>query len=389
MAVEIQRATRRRRTRAQVDAFAGLPPLRPAQEALLKRWLARHAVEPRWQTLLEIAGRDELELADELRALLLEAGALRVKEQFVGGQWQVERIEWADVPALQAALGLRSAAERDAARDAVQQALRALADAHPWSRPAVQSCQQAGLPLATQQARRGLLDALVLWQQEQRFGMRRDFALQARGHTKGISATEWEWLAVHLPLQDFGIARFAPLLWLGGSLGLGTPAGRIDVGALGFCAVPMPALQQASILAAPRRYWLIENRASFERQAVQAQEGDCVVWLPGQPPGDWLAAMGHVLDLAPAPGAISCDPDPAGIGIALQAGALWSVRGLAWTPERMALADWAAAPTTALNAFDQARLAQLEATCDLPDPLRQLCADLRATGRKAEQEGWV
>ena len=55
----------------------------------------------------------------------------------------------------------------------------------------------------------------------------------------------------------------------------------------------------------------------------------------------------------------------------------------------MALADWTAAPTTALDAFDHARLAQLEATCDLPDPLRQLCADLRATGRKAEQEGWV
>lgn len=389
MGVEILQSTRNRRTRGVHGAFAGLPPLRPAQEALLKRWVARHTAGPKWQTLLEIAGRDGLDLADELLLVLLDAGALHVREQFIARQWQVDRVVWADVPALQAALGLRSAAERDAARDTVQQALRTLGEAHPWALPAVQSCEQMGLPLATLQGRRELLDALVLWQLEQRFGMRRDFALHARGGTKAISAAEWDWLAAHLPLQDFGIARFAPLLWLGGSLGLHTLAGRIDVCALGFCALPMPALQQASVCAVPQRYWLIENRASFERQVAQAGEGDCLVWLPGQPPTDWLEAMGRLLDLAPAPGAISCDPDPAGVSIALQAGALWSARGLAWAPERMALTDWAAARTSPLNAFDVARLSHLEARPDLPDALRQLCVDLRTVGRKAEQEGWI
>lgn len=41
----------------------------------------------------------------------------------------------------------------------------------------------------------------------------------------------------------------------------------------------------------PRRYWLIENRASFERQALAAAPGPCVVWLPGQPPQSWREAM--------------------------------------------------------------------------------------------------
>lgn len=389
MGVEVLHNARNRRTRGATTAFAGLPDLRPAQQELLKRWLTRHTAGPKWQTLLEIAGRDQLDLADELRAVLLEAGVLQVKEQFVARQWLVERVVWTDLPALQAALGLRSAAERDAARDQVQQALRLLGETHAWALPAVHSCAQAGLPLTTLQGRRELLEALVLWQQEQRFGTRRDFALHARGGTKAIGTAEWDWLAAQLPLADFDIARFAPSLWLGGQLGLITAAGRVDVGALGFCALPMPALQHARVVAAPRRYWLIENRASFERQVAQAGEGDCVVWLPGQPPSDWLAAMGRLLDLAPAPGAISCDPDPAGVGIALQAGALWAARGLAWAPERMALVHWASAPASALNGFDRARLAQLEARVDLPDALRQLCADLRTTGRKAEQEGWV
>jgi len=389
MPVQTVQATRRRRTLAASEPFAALPPLRPAQEALLKRWLAAHVGSRQWQTLLEMAGRDQLELAEELRVVLLEAGALCVKEQFIAGQWQVDTIVWADVPTLQAALGLRSAAERDAERDAALQALRAMADTWPWAVSAVQSCLQARLPLAVVQARRGLLDALVLWRQEQRFGLRRDFALQARRHTKAITAAEWDWLDAHLPLQDFGIARFAPLLWLGGQLTLATDAGRIEVGTLGFCAVPMQALESARVPVAPQRYWLIENRASFERQAASVDAGTCVVWLPGQPPSDWLAAVARLLDLAPAPCAISCDPDPAGIAIALRAGALWSERSLAWEPQHMALKDWAAVATTALNDFDHATLAQLEARSDLPDALRQLCADLRAAGRKDEQEGWV
>lgn len=389
MGIEVLHSSRKRRTRGTTTALAVLPDLSDRQEALLKRWLVRHTVEPRWQTLLEIAGRDHLDLADGLQQLLLENGALQVKEQYSARQWLVTHIVWTDLPALQAALGLRSAAERDAARDAALQATRALGQEHAWLLAAVQSCEQRGLPLGSLQARRELLDALVLWQQEQRFGMRQDFALHARGDTKAIGATEWDWLASHLPLQELGIARFAPALWLGGSLGLQTLAGRIDVGALGFCALPMPALQQARVCMAPRRYWLIENRASFERQVAQAAAGDCLVWLPGQPPSDWLAAMGRLLDLAPAPGAISCDPDPAGIGIALRAGALWAGRGLAWAPERMAPADWAQGRTQALNAFDQGRLAQLEAQDALPAPLRTLCVALRRTGRKAEQEGWL
>ncbi|RYG11584.1 MAG: hypothetical protein EON92_10195 [Burkholderiales bacterium] len=328
MPIEVLQSTSRRRTRGINGPFERMPQLRPAQEALLRRWVAVHAIERQWQTLLELAGRDQLGLADDLLALLLESGALRVKEQFVSGQWQVERVMWVDLPTLQTAVGVRSALERDTARESVLNALRALENTHSWAQTAAQSCHQSSLPLATLQARKGLLDALVSWQQEQRFGMRRDFSLHARGHTKAITHTEWDWLTAHMSLDSFGIARFAPLLWLGGSLSLTSGVGRIDVGALGFGAVPTQALKEASVSAAPQRYWLIENRASFERQVALASKGDCVIWLPGQPPADWLAAISHLLDLAPAPAVISCDPDPAGVHIALQAGSLWSARGL-------------------------------------------------------------
>ncbi|ROR49155.1 hypothetical protein QY917_13680 [Diaphorobacter sp. C33] len=39
-------------------------------------------------------------------------------------------------------------------------------------------------------------------------------------------------------LEALGIARFAPLLWPGGSLPLKTPGGCIDVAAAGLCSLP-------------------------------------------------------------------------------------------------------------------------------------------------------
>ncbi|GKS76372.1 DUF2399 domain-containing protein [Acidovorax sp. SUPP950] len=380
---------RNRQTRQASGPFVGLPELRPAQRDLLRRWLASDAAERQWQSLLERAGREQLDLADELRELLLSVGALKVKERFTRGLWHPERVVWFDVSALQQAVGLRNAADRAASRDGVLASLHALERVCSWSASAVNSCLKGSLPMATLQARYGLLQALAQWKAEQRFGTHRDFALRARDHTKGIAVSEWAWMAEHLALESFGIVRFSPLLWLGGALSLQTQQGRIDVSAAGFCGVPTAAFNAGTTAQGPRRYWLIENRASFERQAIQPEAGTCVVWLPGQPPTGWLTAMGWLLDNAPAPAAISCDPDPAGIAIAMSAGALWSKRGLAWTPDRMAPEDWAQAATSPLNDFDRALLARLQLQADLPASLVRLREVLGTGGRKAEQEGWV
>ena len=363
--------------------------LRPAQQALLRDWLRGDASQRRWQTLLDAAGPDRLELADALREQLLACGALQARERLARGQWQVEHIVWADLAALQQALGLRDAATRAADQLALARDADALALHAPWLQGAVQDLASGRYAEATRRARLQLLQALADWQAEQRFGLQRDFAQFARGQTKAISAGEWDWLARHIDLAARGIARFAPLLWLGGTLSLHAPQGRVDVAAARLCGLPVELFAAPTEALAPERYWLIENRASFERQALGAAPGTCVVWLPGQPPTSWQQAMAWLITAAPAPAQISCDPDPAGVAIALTAGALWSAAGLPWQPYRMDRSDWENAPAIALTAEDGQWLARLQARADLPEPLARLCADLRATGRKAEQEAWL
>lgn len=387
-ALRTEATARGRRTRHGAT-FMALPALRPAQTALLRDWLRSHAAERQWQTLLDQAGPDRLELADELLALLLACGALHTRERFVNAQWRVERVVWGDVAALQQALGLATADERAATRDALAGRLAALAEDAPWLESAARHCLDARQGEATRQARLELLEALQRWRQEQRFGLQRDFALFARGHTKAITATEWDWLQAHVALEALGVARFAPLLWLGGQLRLHTPTGSIDVAATGLCGLPTQAFTVELRAQPPQRYWLIENRASFERRALCATPGTCVLWLPGQPSSSWREAVQQLLRAAPAPADISCDPDPAGVEIALNAGALWQAQGLAWRAHRMGREDWETAPVLDLTPQDLQWLERLRARAELPAELARLCSDLQTTGRKAEQEAWL
>lgn len=377
-----------RRTRHGAP-WTSLPTLRPAQQALLCDWLRADAAERQWQSLLDIAGAQRLELAEGLLDLLLHAGALHTKERFIHAQWRVERIVWSDVAVLQEAVGLRSAATRESARQQLAAQLQALGEQEPWLESAVRHCLDSRQGETLRQARLQLLQALASWQADQRFGLRQDFAQHARGTTKAITPTEWKWLQAHVPLEALGIARFAPLLWLGGSLTLNTPGGCIDVAAAGLCGLPTRLFGAPARVRAPRRYWLIENRASFERQALAAAPGTCVVWLPGQPPQSWREAMQWLLQQAPAPADVSCDPDPAGVAIALAAGALWHAVDLPWQAHRMQPQDWGAAPRLPLSAHDHAWLQRLQADPDLPATLRTLCTALQTQGHKAEQEFWL
>jgi len=379
-----------KRTRQSPHAFASLPALRPPQLAVLQRWLKSHAQERTWQSLLQLAGAAALDWVDGLRDDLLTAGALAVKEELKSGQWRVTRIVWRDVPALQQAAGVTTADEHAAQLDDLAAQWQALADEHPWLAGAVQTAVKGAAVVQAQ--RLSLLQALVNWRQAQRTGLRQDFARTVRGHTKGITATEWDWLDAHLPLEALGIGRFEPVFWLGGALTLAGPQAG-DVMALprgGFLGLPCRQLMAwSAVQTPPQRYWLIENRASFERQASQLSPGVCLIWLPGRPSEAWQQAMRWLLSQAPAPAAISCDPDPAGIQIALTAGQLWEDAGVRWEAEKMSSKFWKDGVTRALNDYDRRVLSELQQSVRLPECLAQLRDDLLALGMKAEQEGWI
>jgi hypothetical protein len=389
--IESIATVKHRRTRQAVAAFSVVPELRAAHRDLLARWLGADAIERNWQSLLKLAGPSDVDRAEELLSILLDTGVVAVKEEFKNGRWWVVRVVWRDLPGAQRALGLQPAAERIEERQALLQQLATVAEQHTWATSACQSCLSSSLATEKLRARAQLLQGLSTWQAEQRFGMRQDFALWARTHTKAISGAEWEWLESHVALESFSIARFEPVLWLGGGLTLQTPHGSIDMDAMGFLGVPSKGMIAGPnhITRAPLRYWLVENKASFERCALRAEAGTCVIWLPGRPPGDWLAAVQWLLSQAPAQAEISCDPDPAGIEIALTAGQLWTERGLPWQCANMAPDYWQNGKTLPLNDYDRRVLSSLGARGDLPAELAELRDFIARKGRKAEQEGWL
>lgn len=377
-----------RRTQQANAGFSGLPVLVGVHQQILLRWLKTHVEERAWQSLLNAAGKEHLDHADTLLQLLLEAGALQVKQEFKNGQWRPLRIVWTHLPKLQKSLGIQPASDRDDRRNALQQQLRNFALSEPWANAAVHN--SLALPTASLEARAHLLQALSDWRAEQRFGLRQDFALFARDHTKDIKAHEWAWLEADCDLDSFAIGRFEPLLWLAGAISLQGPQGRLDVATLGWLALPARRLAAPlTVVTAPVRYWLIENRASFERCAMKAPADHCVVWLPGRPSQDWMPAMQWLLDQAPAPADISCDPDPAGIEIALTAGELWNQSQLSWRSTQMAPEFWQHGKSLPLNRYDQQTLERLAQHPNLPTDLATLRDFLKEKGCKAEQEGWL
>ncbi|MGH8542300.1 MAG: DUF2399 domain-containing protein, partial [Gammaproteobacteria bacterium] len=95
----------------------------------------------------------------------------------------------------------------------------------------------------------------------------------------------------------------------------------------------------------------------------------------------------HLITLLPAPARIACDPDPAGIEIALQAGRLWEEARLAWEPWCMDVRTLAALPSTRpLESSDRERLQRLRQR-PLPADLGELAEWMLAHDRKGEQEG--
>lgn len=388
--IETTALGRGRRRRSSGDAWERLPTLRAAERALLERWASGDAPLRRWSSLQALAGAGGIEAAEALLGRLLEAGVVAVDERFDAGRWWSRSVVWSDLPRLQRALGLQSLAERDAARDAALLELARIAEQSDALQPAALDLQASRLSTPLLLARTGLLQSLLGWTLEQRSGVRQDFALHARPHTKAITEAEWRWLEAQLDLAALGVERFAPLVWLAGPMRLSDATGATSLAPLPFAGLPADwLLGLLQVDAAPERYWVIENRASFERQARRREATQCVLWVPGRPSPAWCEAVGRLIASAPARAQVSADADPAGIEIALAVGEVWAAAGLAWSPHAMEPRQLSEGKTQPLNDYDRASLARALARDDLPPALRELAVEIGRLGRKAEQEGWL
>jgi hypothetical protein len=364
-----------------------LPPLDVDERELLTDWLRGSADSRPWRSLLDAASGSRIELADRLADKALAAGLFTLKEKFERGRWQRAGVAWVELEALQAALDLPTRSQRDAQRQALADQLDALMG-DPLVGEAAQDLAESRMALKPAQARAALLQALVAWTAAGQQGLRRDFALRL-GHTKAVSDGEWQWLERHFDLPALGIGAFAPEVTLAGHLGLHWPLGlRVDMGVASFITLPVDSLLALESVTPPTRWWLIEGRASFEKQASRCEPGVALVWIAGRPTRAWAAAMTRLLQLAPAPAAISADADPAGIEIALSAAEPWMAAGLPWTACAMEAERLKRPGLQPLGRYDQGVLARL-AERTLPAELAALRDALAQQGVKAEQEGWL
>ena len=373
---------RGKRRRSFPGEPAPLDSLPATWRDLLTRWV-RRGERCKGETLFKDAGPRGVETAHALLDWLLRSGWTSQIESREHGRWQLKWLEFSDLGRLRGGLGL---ADTEAlARDWQAAKQREFSD--PLLQQAANELDSR--PPALALARLSLLAAVAAWREEMRYGTRRDFALFARGDTKAITATEWDWLTTALPLPDYGIERHAPLLLLRAPLTLETPEGRISLGAApDFIALSGETVAAATALEGHIDVWrLVENRTSFERTAREYGLRDGVIWLPGFAPSWWKKAMRQLLNFQPESALIACDPDPAGIEIALDAGSVWQNAGLSWQPWNMNTSFLSALPRRKpLTERDRQRLAVLRSG-NLPNDLAVMAAWMETHGEKGEQEG--
>ena len=382
-----QPGKRRRRKQGAPEALGPLPA---EWREMTIRWLRRGEKSTtgcRWETLVKDAGAEHYSLTQQVLDWLLNAGWVAVVEQRRHAAWWPIRVEFLDLPALRNDLGLPDP-EAPARRWAL---LRTCFD--PASEPdlALALSQLDGFPATRAADRAELLLAISRWRLEQRGGTRRDFAHFARGATKSITEAEWCWLEGAIDLAAFAIERHTPMLLIAAPLVLEMPKGLLDIGVAPDFAALTPATVRAACSATGTlaRWRLVENRTSFERVARSREADTGVVWLPGFPPGWWREAMAQLLKLAPAPAEIACDPDPAGIAIALEAAQPWQAAGISWQPWRMDVTDLAALSShLPLSPIDRNTLEGLIRR-PLPAPLDSLAEWMWRHDKKGEQEGYL
>ncbi len=351
---------------------------------LLIQWLDG-ASKRRWDTLISRAGNAGFSYAHALLEALLRAGLVETDESREHGQWKTRQVAFIDPVALRATLGLPDA-------DALRAQLADEITAPPQdSRLAPLWTELANYPPARGLERCALLRKLEAWIVGNRFGTRRDFALFARGTTKAVTSAEWKWLETLPDFAAFGIEQHTPALWLRAPLTLRFGEKTIDLSAppdmIGISPATISTLDGVGGEIGCWR--IVENRTSFERTAREHGDTDGVIWLPGFAPGWWKESVQHILRHKPTHALVACDPDPAGICIALDAGAIWQSSGLTWLPWVMDVRQLTQLDTRLpLTDHDKVLLEQLSAR-DLPPALRALAEWMHAHNEKGEQEGYL
>jgi hypothetical protein len=382
-----QRRMCHKRRRSMPGSPQALDTLPVEWRELLACWVLRGG-NSRWETLRKDAGTARVQLADALLDWLLRSGWAAATEQWKLSAWWPQHVELLHQTELLKALGLRDKADDAQRWQEIRASLQSL-DNDSLS-PAVFALDE--LPKQRALARQDLILKLNDWQTQQQCGTRRDFALFARGDTKALSDSEWNWLESVLDLAEFGIERHTPLLLIAAPLQLQMPHRQLDLAANPDFAALTPATVQAvtAVSGSVSRWQLVENRTSFERVARNREPDTGVIWLPGFPPSWWRTAVGTLLDLAPAPAHIACDPDPAGIAIALKAAELWRERGLTWQPWKMSATDLASLRVRKpLTEGDRLQVAALRQESTLPVQFTELLEWMLKAGEKGEQEGYL
>lgn len=382
-----KRAVCQKRRRTMPGSPQSLATLPAEWRELLARWVQRGG-NSRWETLCNDSGVTKVQMAQDMLEWLLRNGWAAVTEQRKFSEWWPQKVELLHLPQLRASLGLRDRDNDTQRWGNVRAELTAMLN--DTLAPALLALDE--LPVQRALSRYDLIASLQRWQDAQQSGTRRDFAFAARGDTKSLTDGEWNWLETIVDLAEFGIERHTPLLLLSASLVLDFGDSQLDLAACpDFAALTPATVQAVTTISGKVSGWiLVENRTSFERVARQREAGVGVIWLPGFPPGWWLAAVGRMLDLAPASARIACDPDPAGIAIALKAADLWQERGISWQPWKMSAADLSALPARKpLTTADCKQLAALQATPSLPAVLAELAEWMLEHGEKGEQEGYL
>ena len=351
---------------------------------LLLRWLDG-AAKRRWNTLLERAGNAGFGVAHDLLEALLRAGLIETDESRERGLWKIQQVTFIQRAALRAALGLPDA-----------EALRAQLAAEMAVPPQDARLMPLWADLADYPPARGLERCTLLrkvddWIAGNRFGTRRDFALFARGATKAVSSAEWLWLETLGEFAALGIERHTPALWLRAPLTLRCGEKIMDLSAVpDMIGISPETLKRLDSVDGSIGCWrLIENRTSFERAAREHGAIDGVIWLPGFAPGWWKTAVERLLKCKPAAAKIACDPDPAGIHIALDAGRVWRTHDLDWSPWQMHVSDLLRLDARMpLSSHDKILLEQM-LKHELPPVLQDLAQWMQAHGEKGEQEGYL
>lgn len=385
--ITLRRVRKRRALVARVLQADHWPPnMRKLAVAWVKN---RTSVRVQWTTLTRAAGAHQVETAYALVDELLKAGLITVEEGFKSGQWHILRVEFTGLEEVRQAFGIQSSEVFVPRRDEILS--RVLRE------PLLEQAKEELRTISPQRAiaLAELLCSLDGWIANAVEGTEREFALHARGDTKGISASEWKWLRSKFNLADFGVEPHSPVLWLRMPCRIGLEASQndesVDLTKMNdFIGIPLRQLRKIKSIQGTVKLWrLFENRTNFENAAA-GQENfntEAIVWIPGFPPPWWRESVSRLLQRCPAPAEISCDPDPSGIHIAKLVGSVWDERGLTWTTAGMSPEDLASLEhKKALNEFDHDELNGL-IQAGLPPGLASLAKYILNNEHKGEQEG--